>query len=73
MFKVKFDTYSNLNIQNSIVMLTFSVSSENTVFRQIWSKSEVLQKFKVHGFSNPDKKCRVKYCSGMPKSKYIEV
>ena len=54
-------------------MLTFSVSSENTVFRQIWSKSEVLQKFKVHGFSNPDKKCRVKYCSGMPKSKYIEV
>ena len=109
LFKVRFDTYTNSNMQNSM-MLTFSVldrkypflanlvanfkivfmwdltprliqicripwwcwlflfSTGNIVFGQIWSKSKVLQKFRVHGFSNPEKKIRVKFCSGMSKT-----
>ena len=37
-FELKFGTYINLIMQNSMVVFTFPFSTENTFFVQIWSK-----------------------------------
>ena len=41
-FKLKFGTYTNSNMQNSMLMFTFSVLIRNTLFGQIWSKKSKL-------------------------------
>ena len=41
-FKLKFGTYTNSNMQNSMVMFKFFVLIENTLFGQIWSKKSKL-------------------------------
>ena len=41
-FKLKFGTYSNSDMQNSMVMFTFSVLIRNTLFGQISSKKSNL-------------------------------
>ena len=38
-FKLKFCTYTNSNMQNSMVMFTFSVFDWKYLFRQTWSKN----------------------------------
>ena len=37
-FKLKFGTYTNSNMQNSVMMFTFLFLTGNTLFGQIWSK-----------------------------------
>ena len=42
LFKLKFCTWTNSNMQNSMVMFTFSVSDWKYIFGQIWSKKSKL-------------------------------
>ena len=41
-FKLKFDTYANSNLQNSIVNSLFLSSTGNTFFGKTWSKKSKL-------------------------------
>ena len=41
-FKLKFGTKTNLNMQNSMVAFTFSISDGKTLFSQIWFKKPKL-------------------------------
>ena len=45
-FKLKYGTYTNSNMQNSMVMLTFSVSEQNTLFL-----ANLVQKIKIVSLS----------------------
>ena len=41
-FKVKFDTWTNSNMQNSVAVFTFLVFDQKCFFGQIWSEMSKL-------------------------------
>ena len=54
LFKVKFSTQTNSDIKNSIVMFTFSFSTENTLFGQIWFQNSKSHEVKLVTQSHSD-------------------
>ena len=58
-FQLKFDTYTNLNMQNSAVLFTFSVFDSKYLFDQIWSKKKRNYQFQTGFWYHKIQICRI--------------